>query len=109
MKSYFIYRRATTITARKVVFTVLVLTQHETWDEFISNMGHSDLDMNLVFRWDVNKCDEGGYYMEIFIVHQRKGRFVPFFIKCVEDKDLHSILEFLKKRKSHLKNLWEGI
>ena len=84
-------------------------TSYETWGDFISDMGNSDLDMNLVFRWDVKKCDEVGYYMEIFIIHQRKGRFVPFFIKYIEDKDLHSILEFLKKRKSHLKNLWEGI
>lgn len=84
-------------------------TEYKTWNDFIAEMGSSDLDMNLMFRWDISKSDDGLYSMSVFIVHQRKGRFVPFFIESVDDSDVDSILDLLRVRKNHLNNLWEGI
>ena len=81
-------------------------TTFSNWEEFYVGMGKSDLDMNLVFRWDVCQGDDGNYCMEIFIIHQRKGRFVPFMIDRVTDEDVPKILEYLKERQDHIKKLW---
>lgn len=81
-------------------------TKYDTFQDFHDEMGNSDLDMNLVFRFDINEKDDGGYYMEIFMVQQRKGRFIPFFIENVSEDDFEMIKEFLDKRYQHMMKLW---
>lgn len=81
----------------------------ETWKDFIGEYGDSDMDYNLVFRWDVKKRDAengGGYYMEVFIMGQRKGLFSPQVIESVTEDDVQSILDFMNPRYDYLKNLW---
>lgn len=88
-------------------------TNYKNFRAFYEEMGNSDEDMNLVFRFDVKTRDENEieedtsrYYMEIFIVHQRKGRFVPFFIENVYEIDFELIRDYLEKRFAKIKQIW---
>ena len=91
------------------------LYKHTSFRAFLSEIGDFDLDYNLVFRWDIKeKTDDedeptGEYYMEIFNMQQRRGRFVIIFIEKVTDKDVPDILKFLKPRFEHLKSLWQPL
>ena len=41
-----------------------------TWADFYEEFHDADIDMNLVYRWDIHKREESGRYrMEIFIIH----------------------------------------
>ena len=77
-------------------------------------MGDADCDMNLVFRFDIKQkdtditeTDNPEYYMEIFMVHQRKGRFVPFYIENVYEEDFELLKEYLEKRYLKIQQLWQ--
>lgn len=81
------------------------------WQEFIDEMGGADLDMNLLFRWDITPYDEEiedkkGFYMQLFYMQQRKGRFIICNIESVTDEDVPNIIKFLTPRFLHLKKLW---
>lgn len=90
----------------------------DNWQEFFDEWEDSDMGMNLVFRWDVKKTDPvdyeegedrggyGDYWMEIFIMGQRKGLFMPITIKTVTDEDVSSINAFLAPRFEYLKEMW---
>jgi len=85
--------------------------KYSTWQDFFAEFGDADIDMNLVFRFDIKlKNDEtpqDGYYMELFIMQQRKGRFVPVDIKTVTDKDAPHIVSFLQKHHEKIKQIWQ--
>lgn len=92
----------------------------DSWAEFIEEYGKSDLDMNLVFRWDWKKETEPSEWDEpdewfprnelwIFFMLQRKGCFRPLCIKNMRDEDEPSVIEFLKPRLAHLIKLWEPL
>lgn len=81
-------------------------TKYQDWKSFHDEMYGSDFDMNLLFRWDVNKHDSGGYYIQLFFIHQRKGRFVPFCVENICESDVESIVEMLKQRGEYLRLLW---
>lgn len=92
--------------------------QYGTWSEFYKEFKDSNLDYNLVFRWDVhciteddteNENEIGGYRMEVFFMQQRKGKFVPIQIHKVTDNNVPEILEFLNKRKDYLFKLWNPL
>lgn len=90
--------------------------QYDTWEDFISEMGNSDIDYNLCFRFDIkeretedrdgNALKNGKYCAEIFMMQQRKGKFVPIIISSVEEKDTESIVEWISARWEYLKQLW---
>ena len=77
-----------------------------SWPEFLADMGHTDEDLNLCFRWDVHEDDNGFFYMEAFFMHQRKGRFFPIHIARVIDEDADSIVEFMTRHWNKLQRLW---
>lgn len=85
----------------------------ENWEDFISRWGDADVEYNHVFRFDIqeNENDEGigqgTYYAEIFIMLQRKGKFVPVVVNNVKEQDKDSIIEFLQKHYEEVKRLWE--
>lgn len=97
-------------------------TIHEfkSWVEFIAEMGDSDMDFNLLFRWD---WQEGEDYdlapfngdvnyrngrLLMFFMHQRKG-FHSTSIVEVCRSDEAAIKAFLLPRLTHLKSLWEPL
>ena len=71
---------------------------YETMTDFLDYWESADVDMNLVFRWDINeysKFDEdlkevplGKYYAEVFIMLQRKGIFTPCMIESITEEEL---------------------
>lgn len=89
----------------------------DTMTEFLDVFGDSDVDMNLCFRWDVrDKTDLGGeekeegkYYAEIFIMGQRKGKFIPIFVESFEQHEVERFLEYANKHLDTLKKMWEPL
>jgi hypothetical protein len=87
-------------------------TKYATFADFYHDNGFADEDWNLVFRFDIYKKEdseesENLYSMQIFVVHQRKGRFVPFFIETIYETDFDMIKEYLEKRYLKIQNLWK--
>lgn len=93
---------------------------YKSWADFISEEGDSDLDMNLVFRWDWRE-GEGwdlapyngdDYYRNgkllLFIMGQRRGLYRWATIEvCRADEP--AVIEYLRPRWERLKDLWEPI
>lgn len=83
---------------------------HDNWEEFMSEMGDSDMDYNLVFRWDIKLLeDTNEYYMDLFYMQQRKGKFIVCTVDNVTDKDEESIRVFLSKYWNYMTELWKPI
>lgn len=90
--------------------------EYETVEDFLSEMGESDIDYNLIFRFDVYKYDPDnydteeecpeGYYAEIFNMQQRKGKFCCLRVLSVTEQDVQALVDYLKPRFEHLKSLW---
>lgn len=89
--------------------------EYDGFPEFLQEWKNADLDYNLCFRWDINEKTDidgepnGKYEMEIFMMQQRKGIFMPTKINRVFDEDVKDILEWLKPRKDYLIALWNPI
>nr|WP_315212279.1 hypothetical protein [uncultured Flavobacterium sp.] len=81
-------------------------TKWNSFDDFYSEYINADIDMNLIYRWDIKKDDEENLYMEIFIIKQRKGIYAPQFIKNVSEKDFDKIRELLQPHLDKLANIW---
>lgn len=85
--------------------------RYDRWEDFYAEMQDADVDWNLVFRWDIRAHNdenlEEGWYMEIFVMQQRRGKFVPFRIEVVEEKDFPEICDYLKPHYEKLQNLWQ--
>jgi hypothetical protein len=83
---------------------------YASFEAFYSDWNDADVDMNLVFRWDVKQVDEdtveAGYYAQIFIIQQRKGIFVPVVIEKIEENNVPLFLQFLKPHLEKLKKNW---
>lgn len=83
-------------------------TEYDSWYDFIAEWGQSDLNYNLLFRWDWKKDDDGSY-LHLYWMLQRKGHFTPCIVRGMRDEDEASVIEFLKPRLEHLKKLWEPL
>ena len=91
----------------------------ETWEsmtDFLDEYEDADVDMNLVFRWDIheNTDDEsdkplGTYSAEIFIIHQRKGIYSPQRIESVKEDEIPRLKEYLAKHWAQMRKMWEPI
>lgn len=85
--------------------------KYDTFPEFYSDFKDADTDMNLVFRWDIKEFEEvkGKYYMEVFMMLQRKGIFRPIHISRVFEDDVDIILQYLKPHKEKLESIWKPL
>lgn len=85
-------------------------TEHENFDDFMSEMASADIDLNRIHRWDFNgfKEDDKVKYVTFFYVVQRKGYT---YSHCVEvtEADHDRIKEFLKPHAELNAKLWNGI
>lgn len=98
-----------------------VHTNIGSWSEFMAlGWGNSDLDMNLVFRWDWDKADPDDYEYEIehdpsfelpgdvlkiFFFLQRKAYPHSVFVDVTE-ADEADVREWLTVRAQHMRKLW---
>lgn len=88
---------------------------YESWGEFLDEEGDSDMDYNLLFRWDWRPPDPKGeqwdnedHQLLLFWMGQRKGLYRWTTID-VKPEDEEAVREFLNDRWDYLKSLWEGI
>jgi len=79
----------------------------ESMTDFLDSFEDCDVDMNLVFRWDIRKNDDDDmYYAEIFMMLQRKGIFKPIMIDSVLESEVERFEKYLMKHKKVLNMLW---
>ena len=84
--------------------------EHDEWAEFFTEMGDIDKDYNLLFRWDIKpKEDVTGYYMQLFFMQQRQGRFVIHQISNIQENNIPQIMEYLTGYYELLQRIWEPI
>ena len=83
---------------------------YPVWADFYEEWNDFDVDLNLVYRWDIKKREESDrYYMELFIIQQRKGIYMPIMVHYVDEKDIETIVPFLKKHKAKIEDIWNPI
>lgn len=82
----------------------------DSWADFIAEFGASDMDMNLVFRWDwkvgeEGEEDEGEHTLHVFFMGQRKGLFFATLTHVTPD-DEPAVRAWLTERAAHMRLLW---
>jgi len=83
---------------------------YETWNDFYEEFNDADIDMNLIYRWDITETEEKEKYsMFVVIIAQRKGIYMPIFIDSVEEKDVPQIKAFLKPHFEKLLRIWNPL
>ena len=92
--------------------------EYKSFADFLEEEGDSDMDYNLLFRWDWVERDaetdepsfNGDVYyrsgrLKLFWMGQRKGLYRYSIIEvCRADEP--AVIEFLKPRMEHLFKLW---
>lgn len=94
--------------------------QFKSWQDFLEEMGGSDFDYNLVFRWDWKERNDKGEpnftgdvnyrngNLQLFFMQQRKGKFVCCEVEvCRADEP--AVIAFLAPRWAYLRDLWTPI
>ena len=82
------------------------------WESFIDDWENADVEYNHVFRFDVHEKREEdtstllGYRAEIFVMLQRKGKFVPILIDEVKPENFDSMKSFLEKHYNEVVKMW---
>lgn len=83
------------------------VTFFDSWKDFYECWGDSDMDYNLLFRWDWNIDEETGENeLYLYWMLQRKGAYICSIVK-VKKEDEPKIKKWLNKRYNHLNKLWE--
>lgn len=95
--------------------------KYKSWQDFHVEMGDSDLDMNLLFRWDwtekdpeTGECTYNGDdnyrngTLKIFWMCQRKGLYLYSLISVCRS-DASNVRIFLFERWNHLQLMWRPI
>ncbi len=81
-----------------------------TFSEFYEEFHDADIDLNLVFRWDITKYEtQEAFRMEIFMINQRKGIYLPVSILRVFEEDVPNVISFLKPHFKYLNDIWTPI
>lgn len=83
--------------------------EYTTWGAFIDEFGDADIDMNLIFRWDIHLHDNGDLYMDIFMIGQRRGIFKPIRINYIPKDKGDEIEKFLMPHWNKLTELWKPL
>lgn len=99
--------------------------RYESWADFHEewSLEHTDMDYNLVFRWDWKKADPddwdlAGEYgvpeelpgdtLHLYYMMQRKGFFQVCLVQLTED-DEPAVREFLSAYADHMRKIWEPL
>ncbi len=91
---------------------------YDTWSDFKEEWLSKDLwidhDYNHCFRFDIkekydheeDKEIKGEYSLHLYFMLQRKGNFVPVYIKTITDKDMLEVNQYLEQCWNYLKEQW---
>jgi len=84
--------------------------KYSSFSDFYDEFGNADVDLNLVFRWDLRwDEDTDSYWMEIFIIKQRKGIYCPVFIEEFTSEDIPDFMKYIQEHAQKLKSIWKPI
>ena len=83
--------------------------EYETMTTFLEEYKDADISMNLIFRWDIFKEDDGIYRAEVFMIKQRKGIFSPCTIETISEKEAIEFEKIAKKHFNYLLEIWKPI
>jgi len=90
--------------------------RYVTVTDFLNEMEEYDIDMNLVYRWDVReKRDEDDdepldiYYAEVFMIHQRKGVYHPIMIDSISEHEVDRFVAYLHRHLEVQNKMWEPL
>lgn len=75
----------------------------DSWELFLEAEGKSDLDYNLVFRWD---WDRKAKTLTIYYMGQRKGLFRSVTVRAMHADEEPAVRAWLTTRWEHMKKLW---
>lgn len=74
----------------------------KSWDDFISEWGQCDLDMNRIHRFDAHiqsedyeEIPDGFFFVTFYRIHQRKARTSSQTV-CVPIEDQQKVIDYLK-------------
>lgn len=89
---------------------------YDSLDDFLCEWQDSDMDYNMLFRWDWKEYDPYEYpenpekkdTLFVFWIQQRKGRFYYCEVKVAKDEE-GQVKEFLKPRWEYMKAMWEPL
>ena len=81
-----------------------------TFSDFYEEYIKADIDMNLIYRWDIKQREESKrYYCQIFIIHQRKGIYAPHYIDYIDEIDVPNFLKLVQPHIDCLLKIWNPI
>ena len=81
---------------------------YDKFSDFYEEFHDADVDINLVFRWDLKEKDrEGTYYLQIFMIKQRKGIFMPITIDSFVEKDVETFVNYILPHIEKIKSIWK--
>ena len=96
-------------------------SEFKSFQDFLAEFGDSDMDYNLLFRWDWKEDDpetgENSFKgdvnyrngrLELFWMGQRKGLY-QYSVVEVCRADEPAVIAFLKPRMAHLLSLWSPL
>lgn len=78
---------------------------YPSWSAFYEEWGDSAPEWDLVFRWDWERSGSGVDTLRIFILSQRKGRYMSAAIPVIE-ADEAAVREWLQVRWEVMRKLW---
>lgn len=84
-----------------------VTQEYETFQDFFNGFKDIDVDLNLIFRWDIKQNDDKTFNMQVFVIQQRKGIFVPHIIENVYESDFENIKSLLQPHLDKLMKIWQ--
>lgn len=93
------------------------VTRHESWAAYLEEfaLSSTDLDLNLVFRWDWKRPEEDGYgefapddALHLYHMQQRRGAFWVHIVRVTET-DEDSVREYLSAYAEHMRLLWSPL
>jgi hypothetical protein len=84
---------------------------YSSWEDFYEDYNDADIDMNLVYRWDIKEDEDspGEFSMQIVIIKQRKGIYTPIQIESLKEENASEIVSFLEPHLAKLMVNWSPI
>jgi len=80
--------------------------KYNCWEEFYDEFEDADIDMNLVFRWDMSKSTKK-YTLKLYMIQQRKGIFTPIIVKDFKEENINEFIKYITPHIKKLENIWK--
>lgn len=78
----------------------------KTFQDFYDEYHNADIDINLIYRWDIREDEDGSLYMEVIFIRQRKGIYSPQHIEKVTESDFENIQKLLQPHMDKIAKNW---